>query len=511
MHVQGSNGPSKDAQATNPIAGKCGEVRPPHNKHLIAEGTLAIHKIPSVTLTDKKWVKEYLEQKVTYGRQHVKAACPAGFSMETTLEEKELSRKNLFMVVFKWFVNDVMGKKHITELVDCMNAILDCSEDELLKMYCAYIFSRKEGDLVGIYAQDREADTLARFILKSLPMDKEDLLGHIKSDVGKGFSGLTRSQAWLYAGLGDAGEHIEDAWLHFINWLVDLVLEHLNDLEKAIMECARKLSTRFWLFCLKSTIPEHIDLLQQRMHEAIGLGHVYWEKCLHDRKYVLNPEWWLEQYPEDFRLVTQRPGDCISSNLSHSVCGFSMMSVAFNTCLQSHLLHYITCEYMAAAAASRRLAPGGASLRGLALSFCLTQELAHVVHTAGTSTKACSQFKDAVKMATLEYDRDMAMTQEAMCEFPRMGVIEEDMLWTKDCMTYHTPYCAMCASPLVTYAVHGKLTQEAIEVFKVEVTDKFDGDVVLCGRCAIAHKHWYRSEEASIVSIYSSYCRYWKL
>jgi hypothetical protein len=106
------------------------------------------------------------------------------------------------------------------------------------------------------------------------------------------------------------------------------------------------LSIRIWFFGLKTTTPSGVEILQQQMEAAFKLQPSYLEQCLHDRKYVLNPSWWVQHHPEDFKIVHQKPGDCILSNCSHSVSGFSMLSVAFNVCLRSHLKHYVACEYI---------------------------------------------------------------------------------------------------------------------------------------------------------------------
>ena len=144
------------------------------------------------------------------------------------------------------------------------------------------------------------------------------------------------------------------------------------------------------------------------------------------------------------------------------------------------------------------------------MSFCLTQELAHALHTTSIPAKARVDIEEVVHMATNHFDRDLALRDEGFKFYECMGHQEQIEMWGTRSLRWDTPYCGVCASPLMSQALHAKMSKEFMS--KVEMEGA--GYILMCGRCARSRYNVPRCLDPShvpkVVTIYSGFSQYWK-
>jgi hypothetical protein len=155
----------------------------------------------------------------------------------------------------------------------------------------------------------------------------------------------------------------------------------------------------------------------------------FWESSLVRREWVLNPDYLCVYHPELFHQVLLLPGQGLISNESHSVFGFSSLCMAWNVCIEKHILHYMSQERDMARLARTSIVQHGIfgldseeprplQLRGTALNFCLTTEAMRMAENLIALTDSSRHFRSCMGPGSFdEYIARMAPAANAVMQF----------------------------------------------------------------------------------------------
>ena len=245
-------------------------------------------------------------------------------------------------------------------------------------------------DFLGLYARDNEnkhKDVMNKKFLSQLStlMEPEAYNHCCKADIlpalygGASISGVSKSKAWLYDGLGYAGTHREDNGVSFCNCSLEVMLDTsgLQPEEARLMEVVAKIATsKTWYFlsnryCFHVTkilihymhylstslcmchdhrsAPSVIDFNNwihglvsknsSRGPQDSSVGDLYFIK----KSLILLPSWASKS--DQCIMYRQRPGDIITGSLPHCVSGgMSFSNVAWNFLNYMDLHDCVTSE-----------------------------------------------------------------------------------------------------------------------------------------------------------------------
>jgi hypothetical protein len=264
-------------------------------------------------------------------------------------------------------------------------------------------------------------------------------------DIGD-FDGMTWMEAWMYSGGGAlAGHHLEDGFLHFVHVCLNITLDRSTaasddtefQLSCSVLEATQRLAAKSWLLCRDVKKAEGTLRLVKLLADE-GCKHygardsscsVYWESGLMKREWVLDPAYFCSKYPDMFYEAHVMPGQGLISNESHSVIGFSSFCMAWNVCVEDHLLHYMSQERDMARLARTSVSsdaifgvdseePRLHQLRGLYLNFCLTTEVVRMADAVVGLTDSSRHFRSCMGLGSYEqYMKRMAPAVNSVLQF----------------------------------------------------------------------------------------------
>jgi hypothetical protein len=334
----------------------------------------------------------------------------------------EMQRVVFLEHMLVWLADVVTSGRssHIVEAQRCDTSMLKAAlaalatrdPIEVLLKFKEYIFdsSKRSKDTLTWYAADgkvRDNRLLKEILHEVSQCDRlqelyaSDLLKHIGD-----FDGMTWMEAWMYSGGGAlAGHHLEDGFLHFVHVCLKIIVDRSSAdsadtdfaLSCSVIDATQRLAAKSWLLCRDVKTAEGTMRLVKLLADE-GCKHygtrdsscsAYWESSLMKREWVLDPAYFCSKYPDVFYEAYVLPGEGLISNESHSVIGFSSFCMAWNVCVEDHLLHYMSQERdMARLARTSVISeaifgvdseePRLHQLRGSYLKFCLTTEAAQM-------------------------------------------------------------------------------------------------------------------------------------
>jgi hypothetical protein len=505
--IASSNGPkgagsgdiSGNPKASGEALKNAQQVRADPVDQIIPEGEVSATQFISPVKLTANDTNIFLFESVFVRKHILDEKVEGGWSFDI-IDWRWMTRVQLYEHVVKWFVADVCGEPSIKLTAECIEFLNKKDQAVLIEAYKSYIRGCDKGAVIGWYAQDKQATGVVKSILQKGGIIKKDkgeegdLLSYVRGVEAKGahyegFDGISRRRAWGYSGAGIAGHHIEDGWLHFQNWLVDLQLTYKGGKasDKALLvECAKRLSFRVWLFNKHSCTPAAVNELAGRIASMFRKAPDYWESPLHRRQFVLDPDW-CKAHWKDMVEHVQSPGGIITSNCSHSVIGFTFLSMAWNVCKPSHLQHYIACEFEAARLSADKFKTcvdqNMWGFRGATLSFSLTVEvLNQLIMGAGFPPGLAPKVEIAAKQAAL-YHHSVAQMDRACDKFELMAWHDQCAWWAKE--STQKTMCIICASPLVLNAIHAEVIEKALRDGDTSfMSTDSTMEVLLCGKCA---------------------------
>jgi hypothetical protein len=219
----------------------------------------------------------------------------------------------------------------------------------LISRYFEYLFDRthRKGDVLGYYAKDKVASGVLKSRLLDVTTLYTDSLNAVLSKdvlaaIAPGVSGMSWGSSWLYSGgVGLAGWHYEDGFLHFAHQVVDLAFPPFLDRDHLLGELlslCQALTCKVWAV-YKDGSPQGVLSLSNILAKSFG-WNIAADETLVSRLFVLDPR----TLDGHFDLVYQKAGQCIISNRPHSVLGFSLLSFACNLCFESFIPQYLEGE-----------------------------------------------------------------------------------------------------------------------------------------------------------------------
>lgn len=326
-----------------------------------------------------------------------------------------MCRLDFYRRYIMWFAIHVLGlHEHLdfiddtvsaTQLSMAVNKLGSEDNNSALVKLKAYLFRQHDvGHVLTYYAKDGRlvGSPSAKTILRCVVQESQDirnvLLGDMLPHMGS-FDGMTIDQAWTYTGGTTlAGHHVEDAFLKFENlhirlrWL-DPVLwterskQALRRMSVSLVEAQSILNTidrialKSWLFGVDASTASGIvntnNIIAAEFDEVAAQD----ERYMHERVYVLNPDYCTRSYPGVFKEVLVEPGQALLSNASHSVIGFCAFSIAYNVLLVEDVQHCLALEkemsdrarlYLASSAMARALLEGSGRAKSVNFSLAST-------------------------------------------------------------------------------------------------------------------------------------------
>jgi hypothetical protein len=125
-------------------------------------------------------------------------------------------------------------------------------------------------------------------------------------------------------------------------------------------------------------------------------------------------------------------------------------------------------------------------------------------------SKARRDIEEVVHLATNQFDRNLALRDKGFKWHECMGHQEQIEMWGTRSLKWDTPSCGVCAAPVVSQALHAKMSKE----FMAQVGMEGAGYILMCGRCAWSRYSMPRCLDPShvpkVVTIYSGFSQYWK-
>lgn len=388
----GDSSDEADVSATHTIMDICYDMQPP--------------------LTADHARQFLLTEEIEIYTLKVTSVSHIGLGVTGVLDRKTSNRLGFYLRIVCWLANTIVGKNRVKSLglaptLDEVNKALKVlhteSAESLLAKYKAFMFDPlvRKGDTVSFYARDGKlssspscATLLRQFYHQCDTMKNiasQDILPFLGS-----YDGMSMNKAWVYSGGGClAGHHIENAYLHFLHVCLDIdwakvdfaaVLQGTMDMGwvsvvRDVLCSMQKLSLKSWVCGGNTDDAAGVLQVANLIKKEFGLRDCDPEVALSARQYVLNPSYVCRKYPEIFYERKMRPGEALLLNESHSVLGFTTLSMAWNVCLQQELANYLQLESKLAGlvdllpvlhAANRK---SMFQTRGDTITFCLSAEV----------------------------------------------------------------------------------------------------------------------------------------
>lgn len=427
---------------------------------------------------DTDTLAAYLVEDVYVHMACVAQKAAAGVRVTFERLPRRYSRLEFLCAIVCWFARVVIcGDKaeefafegtdaEVKKALCCISKILECEPDPavwVLDKYESYLSACAVGDTAAYYSKDGQlrgsaAELLrcasARFCSDSVvkrAMDA-DLLKSFQAR----FDGMKASAAWVYTGgAALAGHHLEDGFMHFVNFMPSLAFNTVDydvvaakagfvtgETIAALVPVLHDLSAKRWTFVPDSLTPATASHLCHALAVAFpvaqpGAAPVADDRVLFRRDLVLLDGQFEVRPGSTVKCVIQRPGQAIVARCSHSVVGgLCSLSFAWNVCIASEVRRYVDMEFgMAKLAGTHTAPPYHMALRGASVSVCLAAELL---------MRASHEHQQAVLQSARVHDA--------------LGVPQERvrLVWCADAnaiLRQSCHACALCGVPLLVCAI----------------------------------------------------------
>lgn len=510
---------------------RCEKVSELTRKHIINTSDVKVTQVDPIYLDDLETFY-FLNAKVKVDKlKVVKNVNGVAEVRPVEGDVEEMTRLDLYKRTLEWLVQVVLGRPEVEDMSACIALLDQLGGMAVCERYVWFVMnggdSNKEA-CAGYYAQGMEADDCLLGILKKSGMDKDDhdLLSHVYTGKDKqAITGVSRSLPWGYSGVGGAGSHTEDDDLHGDHWVVDyqLNVERLTPEDAQVARCMRDMSVRCWVFVLDTCTPQGAMEAEKSISKAYNLREPsYWARILNDRAAFLDPRGGTDLPRDKLKVLYQKPGECLEFNVCHCVLGVTGLSLAWNACKDSHLLHYVACEFNAAMNASDEFfnrckqQPGyewdndkGLS-RGLKVPLSLTQEIVYNLQMLWHLPEEVeAKFEGVLKLA-YEFEKFALYADVVDIAFESMPQTKQMAIWLEGLGDEESPRCNLCAAPLLLVAVYCHLPTSFL---KPDAKGGGTLPSLLCGRCGMRLKDMSRTSGMQIalqcVSIRSP-CSLWR-
>lgn len=354
-----------------------------------------LHTVPQCVFDTMDAAQAFLAtEEVVVHKMLVSQTSAAGLQIE--YEQQETTTRLTFYFKFiVWFVSNVVQNvpaawpaKHKIKLETVQSALKNLnshSPHQVMTMYMNFLFNRawSTGSPVGFYAKDGKLSGSCKQLMAPM-WNSSDILKSIShSDLllyCQQHDGMSMGKAWVYSG-GTclAGHHIEDGFLHFVHLMLDIKYDDMkfsfgllqpelcddDGMVRDVLKTMQTLSVKRWLFGRSNPCTVHsVMSINNIIGKEFALPDTMYEKYLHARCFLLNPDYMTSKYPDLFYVTDMHPGQAIYSNETHSVIGLSHVCMAWNVCQASELQSYIDMEFDMACAARPTLEKGGPGLDG---------------------------------------------------------------------------------------------------------------------------------------------------